>query len=139
MFGISGVELLIILIFAFIIFGPDKLPQVAKTVGRAIAKFREVQTEAKEAIDVDKILSSENGDAINETIDNVMKIKDKALSNAKEVASDAQEVVDSAKESLAEKRAQYDEERAKRQQEEKSEAKEKDDKEEDKEDKGSED
>ena len=43
MFGIGSTELAIILLFAFLILGPDKLPQFAKTVGRAIAKFRDVQ------------------------------------------------------------------------------------------------
>lgn len=40
MFGISGTELVIILFFGFLIFGPDKLPQMGKTVGRAIRQFR---------------------------------------------------------------------------------------------------
>ena len=40
MFGISGTELIIILFFGFLIFGPDKLPQMGRTVGRAIRQFR---------------------------------------------------------------------------------------------------
>lgn len=45
MFGIGGNELILILIFGFIIFGPDKLPAMAKTIGQAIAKFRRAQNE----------------------------------------------------------------------------------------------
>lgn len=41
MFGISGTELLIILFFGFLIFGPDKLPQIGRTVGRAIRQFKD--------------------------------------------------------------------------------------------------
>ncbi len=48
--GIGGNELLIILIFAFLIFGPDKLPGIARTIGRAIAKFRDAQNEVSEVI-----------------------------------------------------------------------------------------
>ncbi len=40
MLGISGTELLIILFFGFLIFGPEKLPQMGRTVGRAIRQFR---------------------------------------------------------------------------------------------------
>lgn len=40
MFGISGTELVIILLFGFLIFGPEKLPQMGRTVGRAIRQFR---------------------------------------------------------------------------------------------------
>lgn len=50
MFGIGGTELAIILIFAFLIFGPDKLPAIAKTVGQAIAKFRDVQNEMNQVV-----------------------------------------------------------------------------------------
>lgn len=50
MFGIGGTELAIILVFAFLIFGPDKLPAIAKTVGQAIAKFREVQGEMSQVV-----------------------------------------------------------------------------------------
>lgn len=45
MFGIGGFELFLILIFGFLIFGPDKLPAMAKTLGKAIAKFRDAQEE----------------------------------------------------------------------------------------------
>ena len=41
MFGIGQTELIIILVFAFLLFGPDKLPQAGKTIGRAIRQFRE--------------------------------------------------------------------------------------------------
>ena len=34
MFGISGFELVIIAAFALIIFGPDKIPEMARTAGR---------------------------------------------------------------------------------------------------------
>lgn len=41
MLGISGTELAIILFFGFLIFGPEKLPQMGRTVGRAIRQFRQ--------------------------------------------------------------------------------------------------
>ena len=50
MFGIGGFELFIILVFAFLIFGPDKLPEVAKTIGKAIARFRSAQEEMNSVI-----------------------------------------------------------------------------------------
>ena len=50
MFGISGFELFIILLFGFLIFGPEKLPDIANTVGRAIGRFRSAQEEMNEVI-----------------------------------------------------------------------------------------
>jgi len=50
LFGIGGFELFIILIFGFLIFGPEKLPEIAKTVGKGIAHFRQAQNEMNEVI-----------------------------------------------------------------------------------------
>lgn len=41
--SIGGTELVIILVFAFLLFGPDKLPQMGRTIGRALRQFRETQ------------------------------------------------------------------------------------------------
>ena len=43
MFGIGSGELAIILVFGFLLFGPDKLPQMGHTIGRALRQFRETQ------------------------------------------------------------------------------------------------
>ena len=43
MFGIGEGELMIILVFGFLLFGPDKLPQMGRTIGRALRQFRETQ------------------------------------------------------------------------------------------------
>jgi len=42
-FGIGETELVLILLFAFMIFGPDKLPGMGKTLGRALRQFRNAQ------------------------------------------------------------------------------------------------
>lgn len=50
MFGISGTELVLIAAFAFIIFGPDKIPEIARTVGKAVAMFKRVQEDTEKVI-----------------------------------------------------------------------------------------
>ena len=50
MFGIGGFELFLILLFGFLIFGPDKLPQLAKTIGMAVQKFRSAQDEMNKVV-----------------------------------------------------------------------------------------
>ena len=112
MFGISGVELLIILIFGFIIFGPEKLPQVAKTIGRAIAKFREVQQEAKENINLKSFVDLDSDEPLKDPIEAISKVKDKATASFSELSEDASTLKEAAGESLAEKKKRYDEARA---------------------------
>lgn len=43
MFGIGGTELIIILVFGLLIFGPDKMPQMGRTIGRALRQFQRAQ------------------------------------------------------------------------------------------------
>jgi len=49
-FGISGTELFIIALFVIIIFGPDKLPGLARTVGRFVNEFKKVQGDVETMI-----------------------------------------------------------------------------------------
>ena len=46
MLGIGSTELVLILFFGFLIFGPEKLPEMGRTVGRAIRQFRTASDEA---------------------------------------------------------------------------------------------
>ena len=50
MFGIGGWELAILFLFGFLIFGPDKMPQIARTVGRAVRQFRNAQEQMNKVI-----------------------------------------------------------------------------------------
>jgi len=49
-FGIGGNELLIIAVFALIIFGPDKIPEIARTAGKAIQMFKKAQADVEHVI-----------------------------------------------------------------------------------------
>ena len=49
MFNIGLPELLIILAIALIVFGPNKLPELAKAVGRAMREFKKATDEVKES------------------------------------------------------------------------------------------
>ena len=49
-FGMGPLELVLILALALIIFGPDKLPEIAQQVGRAIREVRKLGSEVTEEI-----------------------------------------------------------------------------------------
>lgn len=50
MFGISGTELLLVGVFAFIIFGPDKIPEIMRTVNKTINMFKRTQADMERMI-----------------------------------------------------------------------------------------
>jgi TatA/E family protein of Tat protein translocase len=39
-FGVGPVEIILILVIALIVFGPDKLPQIGRDLGKAIRSFK---------------------------------------------------------------------------------------------------
>lgn len=58
--GIGGTELVIILVFGFLIFGPDRLPAMGRTIGRALRQFQQAQDQ------MNKMVKTEIYDPINE-------------------------------------------------------------------------
>ncbi len=60
MFGLGPTELVVILVVALIVFGPKRLPEMGKSVGRALNEFKratqDVEKEIrKEMTEVEKI------------------------------------------------------------------------------------
>ncbi len=53
MFGIGGPELIFILVLALLIFGPKRLPQIGRTLGKGMAEFRKASTELQRAINTE--------------------------------------------------------------------------------------
>jgi sec-independent protein translocase protein TatB len=56
MFGIGMPEMLLILAIALIVIGPKKLPDLAKSLGRAFAEFKRATTELKDSLEIDSEL-----------------------------------------------------------------------------------
>lgn len=53
MFGIGTMELLVIFVVALLVIGPRKLPQMARTMGKAFGEFKRVTADVKRTIDVE--------------------------------------------------------------------------------------
>lgn len=50
MFGLGLPELIVIFIIALLVFGPKKLPDLGKSVGRAMAEFKKAQQGFQESV-----------------------------------------------------------------------------------------
>ncbi len=53
MFNIGPPELLVILLIALIVVGPNRLPDLSRTIGRGLREFRKVQDEVKDMVNFD--------------------------------------------------------------------------------------
>ena len=59
MFGIGSGELLLLLIVALIVLGPERMPKLARDLGRAVAEFRKTSDELRgEFLNADKYLEA---------------------------------------------------------------------------------
>ena len=50
MFGLGVPELIVIFVLALIVFGPKKLPDLGKSIGRAMSEFKKAQQEFQESV-----------------------------------------------------------------------------------------
>ena len=132
MFGIGGFELFLILLFGFLLFGPDKLPAMAKTLGKAIGKFRNAQEEMNK-VSKNEVYVPDSDEPFKNPLDVMEKAADagkKAANGASKAVSSASKAVSQAthsapskaasqqprtvakQESVSERKARYDRERA---------------------------
>lgn len=105
MFGIGSTELAIILVFGFLLFGPDKLPQMGRTIGRALRQFRETQEKLTSVVQsevVDPMTAAVNEPTRPRRVDD----DDDADASAEEAETPAR------KETFAERRARLAAEKA---------------------------
>jgi TatA/E family protein of Tat protein translocase len=51
MFGLGAMEILIILIIAFMLFGPKELPEIGKQVGKAVKGFKETTEDLRQSVE----------------------------------------------------------------------------------------
>ena len=68
MLNVGPLELLVVLAVALVVVGPERLPELARSVGRVLRQFREVQDEVR------NMVSSEVNDDMREAADEFKKV-----------------------------------------------------------------
>ncbi len=78
MFGIGGGELIFIIFIALMLFGSDKIPDIARTMGKAMSQFKnatnEIKSEIQKGVDSNGLGTSMN-ELTSTFTDEVEKVK----------------------------------------------------------------
>ena len=82
MFGIGMPELILILVVGLIVIGPKKIPDLAKSLGKAVREFKTATSEFKKSLDIDEDVVNEFKD-VKKGLEN-FKNPDAIKSNIKE-------------------------------------------------------
>ena len=67
MFGIGAQELVLILVVALLVFGPKRLPDLARTLGRGLSEFRRASNDVRQNLQEAEHLA-ESGDSPGEPV-----------------------------------------------------------------------
>ena len=81
-------EIVIIFIIALIIFGPRKLPELGKTIGKGLAEFKKASNELKQTWE-DEVRLDKEKETMNEIIEDVKKDASVPTAEPKDVKKDA--------------------------------------------------
>lgn len=101
MFGIGETELAFIALFAFLVFGPDKLPGMGRTLGRVLRQFRSAQEGITQVVQTE----------IMDPAAQVMNADDSREARTSQVAPGETQVSATNKETFAERKARLARER----------------------------
>ncbi len=94
MFGIGGGELILILFVVLMLFGSDKIPDIARTMGKAMAQLKNATNDIKSEIQKGAEANGLDSKSISDITGNINQEINKAKEN---LLKDAAPVVESAK------------------------------------------
>jgi len=94
MFGLGIPELIVIFVIALVVFGPKKLPDLGKALGRGIAEFKKASQDMKDSIEsevrsVERSIEVDKIKAEVEAKETEQKVKEQREDQQKEKADNA--------------------------------------------------
>ena len=76
MFGIGGGELILILFVVLMLFGSDKIPDIARTMGKAMAQLKNATNDIKQEISKNATKHGIDTDVTSSINEEITKVKD---------------------------------------------------------------
>jgi TatA/E family protein of Tat protein translocase len=91
--SIGPAEIIVVLVIALLVFGPGRLPQMGRSLGRGVREFKKAADTAKEELGLSEVL-----DSVNEVKDDIMSSA--GINEIKESIAGVTSTIDDAKASM---------------------------------------
>jgi len=91
MFGLGTSEILIILIIAFLLFGPKQLPEVGRQVGKAIKGFKDTAEDLRKSVEPELNLIQQEVKTVEQDFQASMKEAEEEITAAGRSAEEGNE------------------------------------------------
>jgi len=82
MFGLGAGEILIILVIAFLLFGPKELPEIGRQVGKAVKGFKETADDLRKTVEPEINLIQSEVKLAQQDIEMSIKEAEQEITNA---------------------------------------------------------
>ncbi len=82
MFGLGAGEILIILIIAFLLFGPKQLPEIGRQVGKAVKGFKETADDLKKTVEPELNMIQQEMKMVEQDFEASMKEAEEEINSA---------------------------------------------------------
>jgi TatA/E family protein of Tat protein translocase len=88
MFGLGAMEILIILVIAFMLFGPKELPEMGKQLGKAIKGFKETTDDLRQSVEPEINMITQELKSVEQDFTSSMKEAEEQIKGATDQATD---------------------------------------------------
>ena len=92
MFGLGVTEVLVILIVAFLLFGPQQLPEVGRQVGKAVKGLKEATEDVRKSVEPELNLMQAEMKAVEQDLESSMKEAEESIKNQAEPDEEVKKV-----------------------------------------------
>ena len=89
MFGLGAMEILIILVIAFLLFGPKELPEIGKQVGRAVKGFKETTEDLRQSVAPEINMITQEFRSVEQDLESSIKEAEAEIKGATEQATES--------------------------------------------------